>query len=213
MTLDQTRIDAIQARVEKATAWPWHRDRNWHVVAEGHDWEKCWLAPGITLDNYDRTKDRRVAHICGPGNGNNAAEDFEFIVHARADIPYLLAALARLQAENTELQTKNDDLSRIGQPDAVPPPQHASTNQKACNCEGTMAGSHDPRCPVFHRSPALQGWQRIETVPTDGTEVLLYGLRRFKNGIAPGVWNRGDSMVIAALDERDSPANALAADT
>lgn len=39
-------------------------------------------------------------------------------------------------------------------------------------------------------------WQPIETYPADGGEVLLYGLRRFSVGIATGVWNRGDNMVM-----------------
>lgn len=86
MSINQL-IERIEELDAAATKGPWHRSRNWHIIAEGHDWDRCWLAKGITLDNYDPSYDKRVAHIMGPGQGNNAAGDFDFIPAARTLLP------------------------------------------------------------------------------------------------------------------------------
>lgn len=143
---DQTRIDAIQAREQAATKGPW----NATATLDEHE----------TPVFYSQAPEHHGESLFEADWGTQA--DADFCAHAREDIPYLLAALARLQAEkdyawealngerarcqstykaqaeqvarlqaeNTELQTTNDALSRIGQPDADPPPQHASTNEK-----------------------------------------------------------------------------------
>lgn len=61
--------------------------------------------------------------------------DATFIARARQDIPVLVSALETAWVEIARLRAA-----------LVAPP---------CNCEGTMAGSHDPRCPRFHYKAAL----------------------------------------------------------
>lgn len=72
---DQTQLAAITARVEKATDGPWFCQETGRVIdGEGY-------------------------LIADEDSGIVECSDAEFIAHARQDIPYLLAALTRLQAE------------------------------------------------------------------------------------------------------------------
>jgi hypothetical protein len=75
-----------------------------------------------------------------------------------------------------------------------------------CKTDESIANEHDrPDDAVWARDNVetldaclillrqQQGWQPIETAPKD-REILLYGKRRFTDGIAQGAWNSGGAM-------------------
>ncbi len=74
---DQNRIAEIKARCERATPGPWA----WYEIAR-----EIFTENGVPV----------VAGTEGNGVAAND-DDFEFIIHAREDIPFLLAQLAERQ--------------------------------------------------------------------------------------------------------------------
>ena len=108
MSADQStpqseRVEEIKARLAKITPGPWKEDRNWHVTAPGHNWDR-------TLNGFhDRMADYRICHVFGPGTVNNASDDFRFIAHAPSDIESLLARVASISEERDKLQKQWDD--------------------------------------------------------------------------------------------------------
>lgn len=88
------RIDEIRARCEGATPGPWRKDVRighkpcYHIRHEGVGW------PIASMGNYRP----------GVSNGNWEG-DMDFIVHARADIPFLLELVGHLgTCENCHLE-------------------------------------------------------------------------------------------------------------
>lgn len=94
MTLSDPRIAEIRAQLAAITPGPWKVDRNWHVTAEGHDWQRALAVAGHYSD-----ADLRVCHVFGPGNKNKAAADFAFIASAPSSMEYLLGELDALRAQ------------------------------------------------------------------------------------------------------------------
>jgi hypothetical protein len=88
-------LDAIEARAEAATEGPWQYDgmplredaEYGHIVTGGgtpgsmREHQICWVGETLNL---------------------RAPEDAEFIAHARADVPALLAEVRRLRALNAD---------------------------------------------------------------------------------------------------------------
>ena len=72
------RLDEIQARADKATDGPWEWESTSPSMAGGHWNLRVTGKPGIRLSVTE--------YQHGPGNA-------EFIAHARADVPALVAAL------------------------------------------------------------------------------------------------------------------------
>ena len=73
------RLDEIQARANAATEGPWAVRGDEDYGYEVHGQREASSIPGVW----------RPTEVCGPGEERNA----EFIAHARADVPALVAAL------------------------------------------------------------------------------------------------------------------------
>lgn len=95
------RAAQIRARAEAATDGPWESDSADPSI---------WSPDVIVIGNYTRADDYNSAAW------EDATEaDREFIAHARSDIPWLLAEVERLTAENQEQRAR---LSAYRSPDA-----------------------------------------------------------------------------------------------
>jgi hypothetical protein len=84
------RIAEIRAREEKATPGPWF---HWRATTEFIGWT-IQIAAGWLFKQSDKAGEH----------------DAEFVAHARADIPWLLAQHATLIAERDEAKTSDTDL-------------------------------------------------------------------------------------------------------
>jgi hypothetical protein len=118
-------LDAIKARVEAATPGPWEAGDVWaHKDTEPGSDECAWcprLGPPVKVFSYPHMT--RHVHRCEPcdrdlgrlisgpdaehivfsyDNGFERRENVEFVVHARKDIPELIAEVERLRAELAE---------------------------------------------------------------------------------------------------------------
>lgn len=81
--MTQTELEAIKARAAAATPGPWEFDGKGDIVPDG-----------------DKSDFVAMIHY--------SAEDAEFIAHARADVPALVAEVERLRAENAKLDEMLD---------------------------------------------------------------------------------------------------------
>ena len=108
------RLAAIRARCEASSEGPWHsggpvgrasickkltggdgpNGLTMQVFEIGAKDDQYPPALCVVNDHWDRTEDRKVS----------AAENAEFIAHARADIPWLLEQLAASQAREASLR-------------------------------------------------------------------------------------------------------------
>ena len=97
-------IEAIKARCEAATEGPW-------ILWDG--WERgsgisCVASLGREGDWQDRlTPTYDGKEIQGP------TADFEFIAHARQDIPSLIKRVEELQREVLKMTAERDDALRV----------------------------------------------------------------------------------------------------
>jgi hypothetical protein len=98
---DTTRIAVIQARVEAATAGPWSTQHFQPYPLVVRVYGKA-DPPSVAI--LYRAEDSMSAPYST--TITQADNDAAFIAHARQDIPYLLAALARLQAERDKLDVE-----------------------------------------------------------------------------------------------------------
>ncbi|MFE0039379.1 hypothetical protein [Streptomyces sp. NPDC059015] len=90
------RLAEIAARAEAASTGPWMSDgAEIYSAPNGYIDTEQWVAETLNLDNEKASK-------------ANAA----FIAHARADVPWLLAEIRRLQNEVAELAAENAILER-----------------------------------------------------------------------------------------------------
>jgi hypothetical protein len=92
-TLTPERLAEIKARCEKATKGPW---------AEAEDKEEFWGYPIVSL---------AVSSWGSPDTvGMMTAENQEFVIHSRSDVPLLIAALETAEAENERLRALSQKL-------------------------------------------------------------------------------------------------------
>lgn len=93
-----------------------------------------------------------------------------------------IAEVSRLTAQLQEAQQERDRAQRevVSFDRAL-----TATTERAEAAESSLTALREARA-----------WQPIETFVDEGVEVLLYGMRKFSIGIAPGTWNRGDMMVM-----------------
>lgn len=87
------RIDAIKARCEAATPGPWKIKEN---------------CAGSFVVHGEKESESYFAWMC---SRTEPPADFEFIAHARRDIPYLLELVESQAAEIAELREKNAGLA------------------------------------------------------------------------------------------------------
>lgn len=88
-----SRIADIKARCEKATEGPWGTGAL-TVHGAGGDW--------LAVHSESATMPARrflVVAACGPASNESSGHDAAFIAHSRADVPYLVARVERLEAE------------------------------------------------------------------------------------------------------------------
>lgn len=86
-------VEAITAREQKATKGPWRINYHYPMfVGEG-----AALQRGAEIAHQEATGEILGVYVCRVAE--LPIEDFEFIAHARQDIPALLQEVARLQAE------------------------------------------------------------------------------------------------------------------
>ena len=98
--LDNERLAAIRERHEKATKGPWWNDDiSWAEIDDITVWcgdkddPECLLNIGPNFSEMSNEG----------GKGTQSWNDAEFIAHARADVPDLLAEVERLKQENAIL--------------------------------------------------------------------------------------------------------------
>jgi len=105
-------LDAVQARADKATPGPW----------------SCWNAYPVELTTFDGPKRLTRVERVGPvddalapwepgittspdsGDMQGRAEDFEFVAHARTDVPALVAELRAARQAREALRDLHGDL-------------------------------------------------------------------------------------------------------
>ncbi len=83
-----SKLDDIKARLAAITPGEWKMDRNWHITGPGHDWDTMLR---------DCKANVKVCQIAGPGYGNNAVADFNFLVAAPADLAWAVQRIEELE--------------------------------------------------------------------------------------------------------------------
>lgn len=89
--MDQTRLDAIRARCERATPGPWYN---------GDGSVDRFFAGKNTVATKERVIVERATY--NDDFDIQTYSDIEFIAHSREDIPYPLDRVAALEAESAE---------------------------------------------------------------------------------------------------------------
>lgn len=97
------RLAEIAARVQAATKGTW---------GTYYDGTVYHLFADMRLTSAGTTCGREIGEIHDGEDGMQAFHDAMFIGRARDDVSWLVAELARLQAEVLELATENDILER-----------------------------------------------------------------------------------------------------
>ena len=92
-------LDAVQARIEGATKGPWETRIN-------------DLTDEVTVV-HDSEAVLQVAWIDGDYRHTWAMPDAEFIAHARADVPRLLAAIRAVEAVHESIDALNVRFNRV----------------------------------------------------------------------------------------------------
>jgi hypothetical protein len=98
--MTDSELAAIRARCDAATPGPWHEGNHREVLSSDNmPLFQCWSAwvglRGIRFDEAEKVFD--------------VAANVEFLIHAREDIPALLAEIEHLQSEAEEyLEYAND---------------------------------------------------------------------------------------------------------
>jgi hypothetical protein len=101
--VDTERLAEIRARVERATAGPWH------VTGLPGQW--------LAADGYETGMTYHVFESAQRGDGECSSmlkEDAEFVAHARVDVPDLLAEVARLTAALARATEEREALREAG---------------------------------------------------------------------------------------------------
>lgn len=90
----QDRLTEIKAREAAATPGPWEKQ----VQEFSYQYAPSSIKRSITINTLGQGRFNSMANLsCREG-------DLEFIVESRADIPYLIAEVERLRAENERLK-------------------------------------------------------------------------------------------------------------
>lgn len=104
--MDQTRLDAIRARCDAATPGPWNAGRgDMATIVDGY--ESKWIYAG------ENNKYLAVASGYEVNDWNEVMDNARFIAHSRADVPDLLAEVARLTAALNLLESDRDAERKI----------------------------------------------------------------------------------------------------
>lgn len=119
----EARIAEIEARVKNATGG------DWTIVRPGHD-PQSGFPTGVVIACVARSQ----CIYSDPPGGSFPESDRKFIVHARGDIPWLLAELRSAQAASAALGAEVERL-REALKGAIANLTHTSINPEAFQCE------------------------------------------------------------------------------
>lgn len=114
MTEDE--LNVIVARADAATPGPWEVHETGHGYSDAEDSDGVY-SRGIgrrVAAARDSTRRVRPEHVESLNKGDDVelfdSNDADFIAHARADIPALVARVEELEADLGELATQNRDI-------------------------------------------------------------------------------------------------------